>query len=133
MPIELQYRDSGSGVVLICTGVVTAADFRRANEEIYSEESLDRLQYQLIDFTATEHLEVDLEEIREFATVDMAAAHQGRGLIIAVAGPDDLTFGISRMWQALASDPELRSGVFRSVPDAERWIKESLQDTQTEN
>jgi hypothetical protein len=40
MPIELQYRDSGSGVVFICTVVVSAADFSKANEEIYSEESL---------------------------------------------------------------------------------------------
>jgi hypothetical protein len=128
MPIELQYRDSGSGVMFVCTGVITAADFSRANEEIYSEESLDRLQYQLIDFTATEHLEISLEEARAFAAVDVTAADQTQGLIIAVAGPDDLTFGISRMWQALASDSNIRSGVFRSVPDAERWIKETLQD-----
>jgi len=33
------------------------------------------------------------------------------------------------MWQVLASDPNLRTGAFRSVPDAERWIKETLQDT----
>jgi len=44
MPIELQYRDSGSGVVFVCTGVVTAADFSRANEEVYSEESLAHLR-----------------------------------------------------------------------------------------
>jgi hypothetical protein len=128
MPIELQYRDAGSGVVFVCTGVVTAAEFSRANEEIYSEESLDHLQYQLIDFTATEHLEGSLEEIRELAAVDVVAASQSRSLIIAVTGSDDLTFGISRMWQAFASDSNLRTGVFRSVPDAERWIKETLQD-----
>ena len=128
MPIELQYRDAGSGVVFVCTGVVTAADFSRANEEVYSEESLDHLQYQLIDFTATEHLEVSLEEIRDFAAVDMTAASQSQSLIIAGAGSDDLTFGISRMWQAFASDSNIRSGIFRSVPDAEYWIKETLQD-----
>lgn len=127
MPIELQYRDSGSGVVFVCTGAVTAADFSRANEEVYSEESLAQLRYQLIDFTDTEHLESDLEDTRKNAAVDTAAAHQRLGLIIAVAGPDDLTFGISRMWQVLASNPNLRTGVFRSVPDAERWIKETLQ------
>jgi len=127
MPIELQYRDADSGVVFVCTGVVTADEFTRANEEIYSEESLDRLQYQLIDFTATEHLESSLEDTRKNATLDAAAANQSRSLIIAVAGPDDLTFGISRMWQALTSDSNLRTRIFRSLPDAERWIKETLQ------
>ncbi|MBW1842709.1 MAG: hypothetical protein JRJ05_00085 [Deltaproteobacteria bacterium] len=128
MPIELQYRDAGSGVVFVCTGIVTADEFTRANEEIYSEESLDRLQYQLIDFSDTEHLESSLEDTRKNATVDTAAANQNRNLIIAVAGSDDLTFGISRMWQALTSNSNLRTGIFRSVPDAEHWIKETLQD-----
>ncbi|MBW2578353.1 MAG: hypothetical protein JRE38_09830 [Deltaproteobacteria bacterium] len=128
MPIELQYRDAGSGVVFVCTGVVTADEFTRANEEVYSEESLDRLQYQLIDFSDTEHLESSLEDTRKNATVDTAAANQNRNLIIAVAGSDDLTFGISRMWQALTSNSNLRTGIFRSVPDAEHWIKETLQD-----
>ncbi len=70
MPIELRYRDDDSGVVYICTGVVTAADFHKANEEVYSGESLDRLRYQLIDFTATEHLESSLEDTRKNAEIE---------------------------------------------------------------
>ncbi len=127
MPIELRYCDAGAGVVFICTGTVTAAEFSRANEEIYSAESLDQLQYQLIDFTATDHLESSLEDTRKNAEVDAVAASQKRNLIIAVAGPDDLTFGISKMWQALAADSDLRTGVFRSVSDAELWIKQTLE------
>ncbi len=114
--------------MFVCKGVVTATDFSRVNEEVYSEASLEHLQYLLIDYTATEHLEVSLDEIREFAAVDVVAASQGRSLVIAVAGSDDLTFGISRMWQAFASDSNIRSNIFRSVPDAERWIKETLQN-----
>lgn len=128
MPIELRYRDAGAGVVFICTGTVTAAEFSRANEEVYSAESLERLRYQLIDFSATEHLESNLEDTRKNAEIDALAARQGPGIIIAVAGSDDLIFGISKMWQALACDSNLRTGVFRSVSDAELWIKQTLED-----
>jgi hypothetical protein len=127
MPIELRYRDSGAGVVFVCTGTVTAAEFSEANDEIYSRESLDRLRYELTDFTATEHLESSIDETRRNATTDAIAANRGEGLVIAVAGPDDLTFGIARMWQALTHDSNIRTGVFRSVPDAERWIAEALR------
>ncbi len=53
--------------------------------------------------------------------------HQSRGLVTAVAGPDDLSFGISRMWQSIVSGPNVHTGVFRSACDAERWIKNTLQ------
>ena len=129
MPIELRYRDDGSGVVCICTGVVTAADIYKADEEIYSEERIDRLRYQLVDFTATEHLDSNLEDTRRSAEIDAVAAIQNPNFIIAIVGPDDLTFGISRMWQAMISNSDLRTRVFRSIPDAERWIKDTLHDS----
>ncbi len=129
MPIELPYRDGVSGVVYLCTGVVTAAEFSKASEEVYSEERIDRLRYQLVDFTTTEHLDSNLEGTRENARIDATAANQNHNFVIAIAGPDDLTFGISRMWQAMVSDSDLRTGVFRSMPDAERWIKDTLHDS----
>ncbi|MCH7645204.1 MAG: hypothetical protein IH974_10250 [Myxococcales bacterium] len=129
MPIELRYRDDGSGVVYICTGVVTAADFFKASEEVYSEERIDRLRYQLVDFTATEHLDSNLEDTRTNAEIDVVAANQNPNFIIAIVGPDDLTFGLSRMWEAMVSHSDLRTRVFRSIPDAERWIKDTLHDS----
>lgn len=49
MPIELQYRDGGAGVVFVCTGIVTAPDFYEANEQTCPEERVDLLRYQLVD------------------------------------------------------------------------------------
>ena len=129
MPIELRYHDDGAGVVYICTGVVTAADFDKASEEVYSEERIDQLRYQLVDFSATEHLDSNLEDIRRSAEIDAVAANQNPNFVIAVVGPDDLTFGISRMWQAVVPNSDLRTRVFRSIPDAERWIKDTLHDS----
>ena len=129
MPIELRYRDGGAGVVYICTGVVTAVDFDKASEEVYSEERIDQLRYQLVDFSATEHLDSNLEDIRRSAEIDAVAANQNPNFVIAIVGPDDLTFGISRMWQAVVPNSDLRTRVFRSVSDAECWIKDTLHET----
>lgn len=129
MPIELRYRDGGAGVVYICTGVVTAADFDKASEEVYSEERIDQLRYQLVDFSATEHLDSNLEDIRRSAEIDAVAANENPNFVIAIVGPDDLTFGISRMWQAVVPNSDHRTRVFRSVSDAECWIKDTLHET----
>jgi hypothetical protein len=32
------------------------------------------------------------------------------------------------MWQALISNSNLRTGIFRSAPDAERWLEEAVED-----
>ena len=129
MPIELRYRDGGAGVVYICTGVVTEAEFHQASEEVYSEEKIERLRYQLVDFTATEHLDSNLEDIRKSAEMDAVAANENPNFVIAVVGPDDLTFGLSRMWQTVVPNSDLRIRVFRCISDAERWIKDTLHET----
>jgi hypothetical protein len=126
MPIELQYRDDETGVVFVCSGVVNGADFIEANEEIYAPERLERLRYQLIDFSATERIEISSEQIREYAAMDVRAAARNPSLVVAVAGPTPITFGLSRMWQALVDESGIRSGVFHTVAEAESWLGEVL-------
>ena len=124
MPIELQYREGGRGVVFVCSGVVTASDFDEANKEIYSEERLRSLRYQLIDFSDTERIEIYADDTRRHAEMDRLAAERNPDIAVAVVGPSDVAFGISRMWQAFTGEAKLQSRVFRSVPDAERWLVE---------
>jgi hypothetical protein len=125
MPIELQYRAGGRGVVFVCTGVVTASDFDEANQEIYSEERLPALRYQLIDFSDTERIEISAEDTRRHAEMDRLAAERNPDIAVAIVGPSDVAFGISRMWQAFTGEAKLHSRVFRSVPEAERWLAEA--------
>lgn len=131
MPIELQYRDGGEGVVFVCTGVVTASDFDEANREIYAEGRLEKLRYQLIDFTDTERIEISAEDTRRHAEMDRSAAERNPQIAIAVVGPSDIAFGISRMWQVFTDEAKLRSSIFRSVPDAERWLAETLETSRS--
>jgi len=129
MPIELQYRDDGAGVVYVCTGVVTASEFTEANEEVYAEESVDRHRYQLIDSTATERLEVSVEDVKAHSEMDRRAAARNPQIAIAVVGPKDATYGISRMWQAHVDESEIRIAIFRSIPESERWLEEIRRES----
>ena len=130
MPIELQYRDRGAGVVFICTGVVTASDFDEANQEIYSAERVRTLWYQLIDFSGAGRIEISAEDTRRHAEMDRLAAERNPEIAIAVVGPSGVTFGISRMWQAFTDEAKLQSRVFHSNREAERWLAEVVGDSR---
>jgi hypothetical protein len=127
MPIELRYREGGRGVVFVCAGVVTGTEFDEANEEIYSDQCLPALRYQLIDFSDAERIEISAEDTRRHAEVDRVAAERNPNIAIAIVGPSDVTFGISRMWQALTDDSKLQSHIFRSMPEAERCLAETSE------
>lgn len=130
MPIELQYRDRGAGVVFICIGVVTASDFDQANQEIYSAERVRTLRYQLIDFSDAERIEISADDTRRHAEMDRLAAERNPEIAIAIVGLSDVTFGISRMWQALTDEAKLQSRVFRSNREAARWLAEVVGDSR---
>jgi hypothetical protein len=126
MPIELQYRDEGKGVFFDCTGVVTTAEVDDANREIYSEERLPRLRYQLVDYSKVEGFDISPEDTRRHAKMDKEAAEKNPRFVIAVVGPSDLAYGVTRMWQAFTDEAALPSAIFRTIPEAEGWIEKTL-------
>lgn len=130
MAIELRYRDNGKGVLFVCTGVVTSTDFDQANREVYSEERLRILRYQVIDFSDTEHIDLSVDDTRRHAAMDESAAKLNPELVIAVVCPSDLSFGISRMWQVFIGEGKIESSIFRTISEAERWIAETMNDSR---
>ena len=126
MTIELRYRDNGKGVLFVCTGVVTASEIAEANKEIYSDERLQTLRYQLIDYSGVERIDLSSDEIRTLAAMDSSASERNPEFLIAVVSPSDLSYGITRVWQAIIDEAELENSVFRTIAEAELWIKESM-------
>jgi len=126
VPIEVEYRDDGAGVRMTGRGVVTGAEIQAANAEVYTEERLRIQRYQLCDFTRVERFDVSGEEVRVLAAQDEAAARLNPGLIIVIVGERDVIFGLGRMWQALTSPSKLTTRVFRTVEEAEDWIRSEL-------
>ena len=77
----------------------------------------------LIDFTGTTEFEVSNRELE-----GVAAAQESRNVVIgdgklAVVAPEDIIFGLTRMWEALVETrTSMEIHVFRNREDAVRWL-----------
>jgi len=126
MPVELHYRDEGRGVVVVGSDTVTGAELLATNDEIYSPGRLSRLEYQLVDFSHVQNVEISSDEIRRLAAQDAQAAREKPGLLLVVVPRTDLGFGLSRMWAGNVelSGARIEPHVCRSVQEAEEWLEQ---------
>jgi hypothetical protein len=123
MPVQIDYREDGAGVVMTGVGTVTMQELWAANVEVYSFANVHRQRYQLVDCTRVEGFDITLLDIRRLAAQDRAAAAANPNLIIAVVGVTDVIYGLGRMWEALVGGEGPRTRVFRTIDDAEAWIE----------
>jgi hypothetical protein len=124
--IELHYREEGRGVLVAGSGTVTGAELLAVNDEIYSPTRLSRLQYQLMDFSHAEKVEISGDEIRALAAQDARAAREKPGLLLVVVPRTELGFGLSRMWAGNLelSGAHIEPHVCRTVQEAEEWLEQ---------
>ncbi len=122
MPIEYHIAH-GQYLIFNATDTVTGDEILKANEWLYSEFLEDDLaRFQLWDFSAATEIRVDIDKIRKMAEQDKRAAQSLAKLVVACVAPDDLIYGLSRMWQAFADDAAIDAHVFRDHQSAEAWM-----------
>ena len=127
MPMTLKYIKNG-GVLLKGEGVVTGMDIMQANDTIYnSPEEIQKIKYQLCDYTNVSELNVSSEELKRLAAQDKRAAKINPHMFLALVGEKDLVYGLIRMWEAYVDISPLESMAFRNIKDAEKWIEEKTQ------
>ena len=122
MPVEIKYIDGGDGIELIGKGIVTGDEMCKANTTIYSDDSLFRQKYKLVDFFNVEGFDATHEDSVKFAEQDIKAAKTNPNIRIAVVANDDLAFGIARLWEGYVSESGLETMVFRDREEALKWL-----------
>ena len=126
MPVTYAYIENG-GVLLVGTGTVVAADIIEVNKSIYaSPEMIKNIRYQICDYTAVENMQISTDEIWAIADQDNRAAEVNPTMLISVAAKKDLSFGLSRVWEAYTDAGPFRTEVFRTVEDCREWIRSQL-------
>lgn len=129
MPLTINYKDDGRGIEILATGTVHGREIIDAHKEIYSEENLKRQLYQIIDRSLCLEYDVSTEEIKKIAELDNTAALINPHIIIAIVAPDDLQYGMSRIWQAYTDESGFKTRVFRDRKSADLWLAELLKRT----
>ena len=126
MPVTYEYIENG-GVLLVGTGTVVAADIIDVNKSIYaSPEMIKKIRYQIGDYTAVESMQISSREIEAIADQDKRAADVNPTMLISIAAKKDLSFGLSRVWEAYTNGAPFRTGIFRTVEDCREWIRSQL-------
>ena len=126
MPIE-HHIVQGKYIVFQATSTVTGAEIIAANEWLYTEpQNEEAAKFQLWDFSATTQIVVDIGMIEKMASQDKQAAQTISRIVAALVAPEDLIYGLSRMWQAFADDEAIQSQIFRDFHSAEVWLRSQM-------
>ncbi|MFP4310220.1 MAG: hypothetical protein ACLFPR_11680 [Desulfococcaceae bacterium] len=76
----------------------------------------------LVDFSGVARVEVPTETIRKVAEEYRVFSDQCRRIIVA---PQDLAYGLCRMYEGYRDLPESRFFLFRTLPEAMAWLTQN--------
>ena len=107
-----------------CRGKVTVAEIQSIIEEFYKQGTTLNVFW---DLSEADLSRVTIAEIEQLAKAVNAVAHSRTGGKTAIISPVDISFGLSRVYQAFSemgkSETEIR--VFRGEDEALEWLKGS--------
>ena len=126
MPIQIQVLQEGAGVIYDCRGPMTINDFYEATKSfLLTPEEIKKWRYTLIDLTFVDSMDMDYREIETVVALNRRLAVLSvPGVLLAVASPNDLGYGLARMWEAIVEGIGWETRVLRSRSEAERWVQE---------
>ncbi|CAD7849012.1 MAG: hypothetical protein [Olavius algarvensis Delta 4 endosymbiont] len=131
MPIRIEYLED-NGVAFKGAGVVTFTDLKSANDSVYaSQKKIKAISYQIVDLATIDNIDLSSEDLEQLAHQDQYAFGVNPDIRIAVVGPQDLTFGLARVWEAYAcqmNSPQACK-IFRKRQDALEWVAQSKKST----
>jgi hypothetical protein len=106
-----------------CYGPTTLPEVLGYFEELRAQPDLPQHLDGLLDFTDMTGAP-DRDQLRTIAGEMKKMAPQVTFGAIAIVAPGDLLFGMSRMLGIFAEGLFATTGVFRTLPEAERWLEQ---------
>ena len=130
MPYEIEYSDNPPGVTTKFFGIVTDSDLHQSCiDRTASVERIKKLAYVLDDFTDVSGFPVTSEGIQDAAKYAVNAAELNRNIQYISIVPNDLLYGMSRMWQAYTDETQWERNIVSTLKEAEQWLIENVNQT----
>lgn len=129
MPYTVQW-ETPKGVVLVLTGVVQSAEFKRAVHEVHSSPHYDRLRYVIDDLSGIAAFNVDAETIDDVfaSSVGAGMVNPNRRIYVVATDPTVLKH-LARMTQHYAGG--LPISLYSALADARKAVEVDLQKPAT--
>jgi hypothetical protein len=130
MPISIEGRQDGAGVIYYCHGDMTIDDFFQAGIGFLAyPEEIKKWRYAIIDLTSVGNMKINSDDIRTVVEQNKRiAAIAPPGAILAVASPKDLGYGLARMWEVLMEQIGWETMTFRTRSEAEAWVRQRAKE-----
>jgi hypothetical protein len=105
-------------VISTCYGEVTAQELKSATVDLRRHPEFRPGLRQLIDLSHVVKLNLDFRDLYQLKHADDPFSNEGKRAVFA---PNDLSFGMSRMYQQILNTAHFE--VFRSLADALAWLE----------
>jgi len=117
VPVTIEYRPNG--VILWHRDVITDDMLLQANQAIYEHDYPQGMRFQIVELSGVTSYDVTADTMRRLAEMDV---QQGPDALACAIAPDDLTYGMCRIWITMADDGPLNIEIFRNPQDATAWL-----------
>ena len=127
MAIAVSLTADGIGAVYTSSGVLTGQDLLDADSRLHEELKRNpEIRYLLVDHSAISEEKIDTDSLRLLARRSGDQLELITEGLVAVVAPNDVMFGLSRMWALMADQPELDTHIARSRDEATAWLEQEL-------
>ncbi len=126
MAIEYEIIEDRRLVLAKGSGVVTGNDVIRHLDTLATDERYVTPMKKLVDYSSIEGITISQEEAYRIAQMKETLSKKFAGERCAFVSPADVTFGISRVHQALIDNTDINTEVFRRIEDALEWLDVEL-------
>ena len=126
MPNQIIPEPDASGVVIVLTGTIQGREIHDLNEALMATPAFVNWRYQIWDFSGVDGVEVSVDDIREFAMQDAAAARLNPRQRIAIIPRHKAYSGLDKVFHVMEGIwGAYESKTFFDLDAARAWACES--------
>ncbi len=127
MPFTAEFIEQGRGVLYVGAGVLQGSEVLAVKAELLANpDRVRNIVFSIVLLGDVTECPATTAEIRQIALVDQQMAQVNPNVVLAAVAPQDLLFGMARMWQAFTDTIGWQTAVFRTRAEADEWISATL-------
>jgi len=127
MPFTVEFIEQGRGILYVGAGVLMGSEVLAAKAALLADpDRVRNVLFLLVLLGDVTECPATTAEIRQLALLDQQIAQMNPDIVLAAVAPQDLMFGMARMWQAFTDTIGWTMAVFRSRAEADEWIRLTL-------
>lgn len=124
MPIKNQIDSEHNLIIRTVSGTLTTPEILNAFNDSLDDKDFVKDMHVIWDISNAEMHQVTVDAMNTIVEhIKTHLNNRGSKYKIAIIAPEDLNFGLSRMFATYGSDLPVSIGIHRDINDAYRWLE----------